>query len=296
MATVVSINGEIFAETDAKISVFDRGFLYGDSVFEVYRTYDGIPFAETEHLERLARSAARLLIPLPVSLARLAEEATAAHRASGNDDSYLRVVVTRGSGPLTYDLTTAKDPTRVIIVAPVPTVPESHYRDGVSVRVMQVSRPTDDPQAAGVKASNYLANLLAVHEAKQAGAHEAIITGRGGEVLEGASSNIFVVRGGRLRTPRAEAGILAGITRATVLEAARTIGLPVDEEALFPGDLYDADEVFITSSIREVVPVVKVDDRVIAGGRPGPVAGQLHRAYREVVRARTEAGRSNASR
>ena len=155
------------------------------------------------------------------------------------------------------------------------------------MRVAQVSRPTDDPQAAGVKASNYLANLLAVHAAKQQGAHEAIITGRGGEVLEGASSNVFVVTGGRLRTPRPEAGILDGITRRTVLEAARRVGLPVDEEALFPADLYAADEVFITSSIREVVPVVQVDDRRIADGRPGPVVAQLHAAYREVVRAQT---------
>ncbi|MCA9575341.1 MAG: aminotransferase class IV [Polyangiales bacterium] len=287
MPTVVSINGEIFAESDAKVSVFDRGFLYGDSVFEVYRTYDGVPFAELEHLERLARSAQRLLIALPVSIDQLRDEVARAHVASGNSDSYVRVVITRGSGPLTYDLTTAKEPTRVIIAAPVPTVPAAHYTHGVSVRVAQVSRPTDDPQAAGVKASNYLANLLAVHAAKQQGAHEAIITGRGGEVLEGASSNVFVVTGGRLRTPRPEAGILDGITRRTVLEAARRVGLPVDEEALFPADLYAADEVFITSSIREVVPVVQVDDRRIADGRPGPVVAQLHAAYREVVRAQT---------
>ncbi len=284
MPIVVSINGVIFAEDDAKVSVFDRGFLYGDSVFEVYRTYDGVPFAEAEHLLRLARSAERLLIPMPVSLAVLAHEAAEAHKASGNAESYLRLVITRGSGPLTYDLTTAKDPTRVIIAAPVPTIPAEHYTDGVAVRVMQVSRPTDDKQAAGVKASNYRANLLAVHEAKQTGAHEAIITGRGGEVLEGASSNIFIVKAGRLRTPRPESGILAGITRATVLEAAHAVGLPVDEEALFPADLYEADEVFITSSIREVVPVVKVDDRVIADGRPGPVVKQLHAAYRARIR------------
>lgn len=295
MPTIVSINGEICAESEAKISVFDRGFLYGDSVFEVYRTYDGVPFAEREHLERLERSADRLLIPMPTTQQELAREARAAHVASGNTDSYLRLVITRGSGPLTYDLTTAKEPTRVIIVAPVPTVPEAHYREGVAVRIMQVSRPTDDPQAAGVKASNYLANLLAVHQAKQQGAHEAIITGRGGEVLEGASSNVFVVSHGRLRTPRTEAGILAGITRATVLEAARSIGLPIDEEALFPADLYAADEVFITSSIREVVPVVKVDDCIIGDGRPGLVAAKLHAAYRQVVRAHTQAERLGAS-
>lgn len=287
MPIVVSINGVLFSEEDARVSVFDRGFLYGDSVFEVYRTYDGVPFAEAEHLDRLARSAERLLIPMPVTLHTLAEEAAQAHAASGNTDSYLRLVITRGSGPLTYDLTTAKDPTRVIIVAPVPTIPEAHYTEGVAVRIMQVSRPTDDKAAAGVKASNYLANLLAVHEAKQKGAHEAIITGRGGEVLEGASSNVFVVKDGRLRTPRSESGILAGITRATVLEAAHAVGLPVDEVALFPSDLYDADEVFITSSIREVVPVVKVDDCVVADGRPGPLVQQLHAAYRARIRERT---------
>ncbi len=289
MSVQVCINGALFSEEDAVVSVFDRGFLYGDSVFEVYRTYEGVPFAETEHLERLERSAARLLIPMPATLRQLSDEVQATCAAADNEDCYIRVVVTRGSGPMTYDPTTAKDPLRVIIVTPLPKVPAEFYDEGVAVRVMQVSRPTDDKQAAGVKASNYLANLLAVHEAKQRGAHEAIIIGRGGEVLEGASSNVFVVKDGRLRTPRAETGILAGITRATVLEAAHLASVPVDEATLFPQDLYDADEVFITSSIREVVPVVRVDDRQVADGRPGPVVKLLHEAYRTHVRRRTRA-------
>ena len=287
MTTRVSIDGTILAPEEARVSVFDRGFLYGDSVFEVYRTYDGAPFGEREHLERLARSAERLLISMPCSLEQLSREACVAHRATGNVDSYLRVVVTRGSGPMTYDPATAKDPLRVIIAAPVPKLPRAMYEEGVGVVVLQVSRPTDDRQAAGVKASNYLANLLAGHRAKQAGAHEAILTGRGGEVLEGASSNIFTLRDGVLRTPRVEAGILAGITRATVLAAAAEAGIPAEECALFPQDLYDADEVFITSSIREVVPVVSVDGEPVADGRPGEMVRRLHQAYRAVVGEKT---------
>lgn len=282
-STKVSIDGQIVDADHAHVSVFDRGFLYGDSVFEVWRTYGGVPFADHEHLERLVRSAGQVLIPMPATIEQIKREATALHDATGNTDSYLRVVVTRGSGPLTYDPSTAKDPLRVIIAKPVPVLPRTLYEDGVAVVTVQATRPTDGSQAAGAKASNYLANLLAAHHAKERGGYEAILVARNGQVLEGASSNVFVVRDGRIRTPRPEAGILAGITRATVIAAAQRAGVTVEEEALFPADLYEADEVFITSSIREVVPVVKVDGESIGAGRPGPMVNRLHAAYRDVV-------------
>lgn len=286
----VAIDGKVVDSDEARVSVFDRGFLYGDSVFEVYRTYGGVPFAETEHLERLARSAARLMIPMPVSLGTLTSEVHATLDAAGEGDWYVRVVVTRGTGPLTYDPSTASDPLRVIIAAPVSVPPAEHYQRGVAVSLLEASRPTDDERASGAKASNYLANLLAVHEAKQKGAQEALMLGRKGQILEGASSNIFIVKDGKVRTPEAQPGILMGITRATVIAAAQREGIEVEEAEVRPDDLYGADEAFITSSIREVMPVVSADGRTIGSGAPGPVTKQLHAGFLRAVQEATGAG------
>lgn len=286
----VSIDGVVVASADARVSVFDRGFLYGDSVFEVFRTYDGAPFAEREHLERLARSAERLMIPMPISLEGLSSEVRATIDAAGAGPWYVRVVVTRGTGPLTYDPSTATHPLRVIIVAPLTVPPSEHYERGVAVALMRASRPTDDARAAGAKASNYLANLLAVHEAKQKGAQEALVLGKDGQILEGASSNIFIVRDGKVRTPEPQPGILVGITRASILRAAAEEGIPVEEAEIRPEDLFGADEAFITSSIREVMPVVAAEGRTIGQGVPGPMTKRLHRAYLRLVAESTRAG------
>ena len=285
----VSIDGVILDGDGAKVSVFDRGFLYGDSVFEVFRTYAGVPFAMTEHLERLGRSADRLLIRMPVSLERLAEEIAAVIEAAGSAEHYVRVIITRGSGPLTYDPLSATHPLRVVIVAPVNPPPPERYEKGAAVAILEASRPTDDARAAGAKASNYLANLLAVHEAQKQGAHEALVLGRRGQVLEGASSNIFIVKDGRVLTPKPEPGILVGITRATVLRVAERLGIPVEEGELRPEALYGADEAFITSSIREVMPVVTVDGGPIGDGKPGPITKRLRAGYLQAVAEATGA-------
>jgi branched-chain amino acid aminotransferase len=290
LAGKVSIDGHIVESAEARVSVFDRGFLYGDSVFEVFRTYHGVPFAERAHLERLARSAELLMISLPVSLEALSTEIRDTLRAVGRGDWYVRVVITRGSGPLTYDPSTATTPLRVIIVAPLSVPPSEYYERGVAVALMHASRPTDDERASGAKASNYLANLLAVHEAKQKGAQEALMLGRRGQILEGASSNVFVVTDGKVRTPQLEPGILGGITRATILAGASAEGLEIEETEIRPEDLYGADEAFITSSIREVMPVVSADGCRIGAGVPGPVTRRLCAAYRRAVEASTGFG------
>lgn len=286
----VSIDGRVVDSDEARVSVFDRGFLYGDSVFEVFRTYGGVPFAKQEHLERLTRSADRLMIPMPVSIETLSSEVRATLDAAGEGDWYVRVVITRGTGPLTYDPSTATAPLRVIIAAPVSVPPAEHYERGVAVSLLHASRPTDDERASGAKASNYLANLLAVHEAKQKGAQEALMLGRRGQVLEGASSNIFIVKDEKLRTPEPQPGILVGITRATVLAVAVAEGIEVEEAEVRPEDLYGADEAFITSSIREVMPVVSADGRTIGSGTPGPVTKRLHEGYLRAVAQATGAG------
>lgn len=286
----VSIDGQVVDSAEARVSVFDRGFLYGDSVFEVFRTYGGVPFAQREHLERLERSANRLMIPMPVSLETLSSEVGATLDAAGEGEWYVRVVITRGTGPLTYDPSTAREPLRVIIAAPVSLPPADHYERGIAVLLLHASRPTDDERASGAKASNYLANLLAVHEAKQKGAQEALVLGRRGQILEGASSNLFIVTEGKVLTPEPQPGILVGITRATVLGAARAQGIEVAETTVRPEDLYGADEAFITSSIREVMPVVAADGRTIGSGAPGPVTKRLHEGYLRAVAQATEAG------
>ncbi len=283
MTRVVMIDGAIFAPEDAKVSVFDRGFLYGDAVFEVLRTYRGVPFALDEHLARLRRSAERVLIALPVDDQTLRAEVERAVLASGNDESYVRVVVTRGSGPLSLDPDTAKDPLRVVLVESVVPPARAAYDDGVGAVLVHTRRAVDDTAAAGAKVSNYLANVLAVREAKARGAHEALIVDGRGYVVEGASSNVFVVRGGRVATPPENAGILAGITRARVILAAADLGIPLEERELSIAEVLGADEVFITSSIRELLPVVRVDDRPIGSGVPGPVARALHAQFRRAL-------------
>ena len=286
----VSIDGVIADPSDARVSVFDRGFLYGDSVFEVFRTYGGVPFAEREHLERLERSAERLMIPMPISLDALSSEVRATLDAAGEGPWYVRVVITRGTGPLTYDPSTAVEPLRVIIVAPLSMPPVQHYERGIAVALLSASRPTDDVRAAGAKASNYLANLLAVHEAKQEGAQEALMLGKDGQILEGASSNIFVVKNGIVRTPEPQPGILVGITRATVLRAAEAEGIIIEQGEVQPESLFAADEAFITSSIREVMPVVSADGQAIGDGKPGPLTKRLHQGYLRAVAKATGAG------
>lgn len=299
MSRLVSINGVIFRPEEAKVSVYDRGFLYGDSVFETIRTYGGAPFALGEHLARLERSAGRIGIPLPVSREELAREVDALLRAArapgagepgAPQESYLRVMLTRGSGPLGLDPSLASEPLRVILVEPLKPLPSSIYRDGVGVITVRTTRASD--AAPGAKVSNYLESLLALREARAAGAHEALILDPAGNVVEGTTSNVFLVeRGARapggaaappaaLITPPDEAGLLAGITRAHVMDAAAELGIPVRREPVTVARLLAADEVFITSSLREIVPVVRVDAHPIGAGAPGATTRALHTAFR----------------
>ena len=276
---VVLVDGVVLDPAAATVSVYDRGFLFGDAVFEVLRTYGGVPFAFDEHYARLRRSAERVFIELPIDRDGLRDEVERGIAAAGNDESYVRIVVTRGSGPLSLDPGTAGRPLRVLLVEPVvPPGPEV-YANGIAVVMVPTRRSTDDTAAAGAKVTNYLESLLAVRQAKALGAQEALIVDARGDVVEGATSNVFVVKDGRVVTPPVDAGILAGITREHVLAVARAAAIAVDERRLRPEDLYDADEVFITSSIRELLSVVRVDGRTIGAGVPGPVAQVLHRAF-----------------
>jgi branched-chain amino acid aminotransferase len=277
------IDGESFQEHEAKISVFDRGFLYGDSVFETLRTYGGRPFAMTEHLQRLAWSAERVHIALPCALSTLEDEVLRALGAANQRESMIRIMITRGPGPLGLDPTLAERGTRVIIVATLSTAPDEVYRSGVGVVTYRTQRVADATDAAGAKIGNYLIAILAMRQAKTKGAVEALIIDAQDRVVEGTSSNLFAVVSGTLTTPPETTGILPGITRARVLALARELGIPFEARALTLPELVRADEIFISSTIREIFPVVRIDDEQIATGKPGPLTLRLLTAFRSHV-------------
>jgi branched-chain amino acid aminotransferase len=282
---IVLINGQVAAPDRANISVYDRGFLYGDSVFETIRTYGGVPFALGEHLQRLGRSAERVLISLPVPLETLAEEAHRGIDLAANPESYVRVMVTRGTGPMGLDPDLAESPTRVVFIEPLVMPPREAYATGIGAILAHTARTADATRAAGAKVANYLAGLLALRDAKRAGASEALFVDAAGRVLEGTTSNVFIVHGGALATTPEDAGILPGITRAHLIRAAGRLGIAVAERDIAEADLFAADEVFISSSIREVLPVVRVDGRPIGSGVPGCVTRRIHEGFRAAVGA-----------
>jgi branched-chain amino acid aminotransferase len=284
MTSLVSLDGTIVGAEDARVSVFDRGFLYGDSVFEALRTYRGVPFALDEHLERLQRSAERALIEMPVSLETFRAEIEAVLAASKNRESYLRLLVTRGRpSSLGLDPALARVPLRVIMVMELAPLPEAMYEHGVGVVTFKTQRVADSTPASGAKLSNYMVAVLAMEEVRRAGAEEALVLDAAGRVVEGTTSNVFFVKEGVLVTPPEEAGILMGITRAKILEIARRQNVPVQQKCFFPKELVAADEAFISSSIREIAPVVTVDGAPVGKGKPGPMTLKLLTLLRELA-------------
>jgi branched-chain amino acid aminotransferase len=275
------IDGRLHAPDEAKVSVFDRGFLYGDSVFETIRTYRGRPFALGEHLGRLARSAELVFIELPVELALLEAEVLQALAAAGNAESYVRVMITRGQSALGLDTRLAERPSRVIIVSELGLPPPKYYQEGISVITYRTERATDATGAEGAKVGNYLVSVLAMRQAGMVGAAEALIVDGRGRVVEGATSNLFMLEHGTLVTP--DVGILQGITRAEVLKAAADLELPIRFATPALGELLGADEVFITSSVRELLPVVRIDGAPVGNGQPGQRTLALHARFKQRI-------------
>jgi len=273
MSVRVYVDGVITPPEEARVSVLDRGFLFGDSVFETLGTVRGRLFALPEHLDRLASSANRIGLALPpeetirAAIARTMAEA-------GNEESRVRVMVTRGRGSLDMDPATAVTPTVIVIVQPLSTAAAS----GVSVGTVGLERSVD-PR---VKSGNYLASVLAIGEARRRlgpETHEALFCRPDGTLTEGASSNVFVVKEGEVRTPPLDAGILSGITRALVLEVCGRYEIAVHETTLRLRDLREADEIFITSATRGVLPVIALDGATVGNGRPGAVTQRLAQLY-----------------
>ena len=277
------IDGQPCAPEDAKVSVFDRGFLYGDSIFETIRTYGGHPFALDEHLARLEASARKVFIPLPVPLTQFRLEVLRTLEATSHGESYIRVVLSRGSGELGLDPALAESPLRVIIVGPLSPPAAELYVAGATAVTFKTLRPADATAAEGAKIGNYLVAVLGMKAARAQGAHEALIVDAQDRVVEGASSNLFFVRGGVLHTPAVDAGILAGITRDRILKAAQSLGIPTRLLAPELAQLLSSEEVFVSSSIRELLPIVRIDDEPVGSGQPGAMTQRLHSEYRRLV-------------
>ncbi len=277
----IYLNTRFVSKEEAKISVFDHGFLYGDGVFETLRAYGGKVLLLSEHIARLEQSAARLHIPMPVKRSRLSAIVAESLELNKLTDAYLRITVSRGLGEIGLDPALCKNPTLVVIAMPFEPYPESFYTDGVSVAVVQTRRNLPEALPPHVKSLNYLNNILAKMEATALGAYDAVLLNHQGEVTEGTTSNVFVALGGRLLTPAHDCGILAGITRNLVLQLARELEIPTEETRLTAADLPIADECFLTNTTVEVLPVTQVDGQKIGDGRAGEITRRLHASFRD---------------
>ena len=279
----IYIDGKMYDETDAKISVFDHGLLYGDGVFEGIRFYNGRVFKLADHIDRLWDSARVLCLEIPQSKRELTAALLATIRENGLSDGYVRLVVTRGVGDLGLNPRLCQRASIIIIAAKITLYSEELYRNGLDIITCATRRISQAALPPAVKSLNYLNNIFAKIEALQANAAEALMLNEQGYIAECTADNVFIIKGGQLFTPPVSAGSLRGITRSAVLDLAGEIGVPVNEPELTRYDIFTADECFLTGTAAELVPVVRVDSRVIGDGRPGPVTLRLLERFRHLT-------------
>ena len=286
MSATVNVNGRITAESDAVISVFDHGFLYGEGIYETMRTYHRRPFLYDRHLKRLRRSARMIELALPFTDEELAAQIRSTQACAKIDgEVYIRVLVTRGIGELTYDLKATPNPSIVIIVKPqVDPEPEAYDR-GVRVVLVDIVRNHPDSVNPMIKSNNLMNSALAMQEALKSNAFEGVMRNYRGELSECTTSNLFIVKNGVALTPPLDAGLLPGITREFLFDVGKDVGVDVREQVLRDADLFGADEAFLTSTTREVVPIVTVNDRTIGSGKPGPITWRLLNGFRTFAEA-----------
>ena len=280
----INLNGKLVSRQEAAISVYDHGLLYGDGVFEGIRAYSGRVFRLENHIRRLYDSAKALLLRIPLSPARMRQEVLKTLADNGLKDAYIRLVVTRGEGDLGLDPDKCPRPNWFIIADHMKLYPEHFYRQGLSLVTVPTRRNAVESLSPKIKSLNYLNNIMAKIEAGQRGAPEAILMTSEGYVAECTGDNIFILRQGRLLTPPCYLGALEGITRQAVMEIAGKLRIPTFEEPFTRYDLYTSDEIFLTGTAAELVPVVEVDKRPVGGGRPGPVTARLLAKFRELTR------------
>ena len=284
----IFIDGKYCSERDAKVSVFDHGLLYGDGVFEGIRVYHGHVFKLKEHIDRLFCSAKAILLELPMSHAQLMKATVETCRVNKLRDGYIRLVVTRGIGSLGLNPRSCKKPSVIIIADKIQLYPPELYQRGMEIVTVPTTRNLHGALNPAIKSLNYLNNILAKIEANNAGVEEAVMLNAEGFVAECTGDNLFIVKNRALFTPPLSAGALYGITRQTVIKLAEEAGLTVSEPNLTRYDLFNADECFLTGTGAELIPVVKIDGRVIGTGKPGPITRRLEEDYHALTKVSGE--------
>lgn len=281
----IYVDGKFLPESEAKVSVFDHGLLYGDGIFEGIRFYDGRVFRLEEHHDRLWDSARSICLEIPMSREAMTEALLETIRRNGLRDGYIRQIVTRGVGNLGLNPAQCKRPTVIIIAATISLYPEKVYRSGLTIVTVPTRRAGAATLNPAVKSLNYLNNVMARIEANLVGADEALMLNDNGNVAECTADNVFIIKKGQIFTPPISAGALRGITRAVVFEIADEFGIKVTETDISRHDVFVADECFLTGTAAEIIPVIKADGRVIGTGKPGEISGRMIARFREVTRA-----------
>ena len=284
----VYIDGKYYDQKNAKISVFDHGLLYGDGVFEGIRVYNGRVFKLEEHIDRLFYSAKAILLDIPMPHTAICQAVVGACRRNKIRDGYVRLVVTRGIGTLGLNPNRCKNPSVIVITGTIQLYPAELYEKGMEIVTVPTTRNLHSALNPAIKSLNYLNNILAKIEANQAGCEEAIMLNAEGFVAECTGDNVFIVKARQLSTPPLSAGALYGITRGTVIDLAKEAGLAVTEPNLTRYDLFNADECFLTGTGAELIPIVKIDGRVVGTGRPGPVTRDLVKRYHALTKVSGE--------
>lgn len=280
----IFIDGKFYSERDAKISVFDHGLLYGDGVFEGIRAYHGCVFKLKEHVDRLFYSAKAILLEIPLSPEKISRAVIETCRTNKVRDGYIRLVVTRGVGTLGLNPKSCARPSVIIIAGKIQLYPQELYEHGMDIVTVPTVRNLHSALNPAIKSLNYLNNILAKIEANNAGVEEAVMLNAEGFVSECTGDNLFIIKNGELQTPPLAAGALYGITRQTVIELARESGMKVSEPNLTRYDLFNADECFLTGTGAEIMPVIKIDGRVIGSGKPGSLTRRLVEDYHALTK------------
>jgi branched-chain amino acid aminotransferase len=282
---LIYIDGEFYPKSEAKVSVYDHGLLYGDGVFEGIRAYSGIVFKLKEHLDRLYRSAHTIRLRIPLTKSEMTRAVLESLRKNNLKDAYIRLIVTRGIGDLGLDPRKCPKPTVIIITEPIIQIYGADAKEkGMTAIISWVKRDSVDATTHEIKSLNYLNSILAKIEANAAGVDEAICLDKNGFVCEGTGENIFMVKEGKIATPPISTGALAGVTRERVMKMAEDLGHTMVERNITPNELFNADEVFFTGTAAEVVPVREINRRVIGDGKPGPVTKRLMKEFDRIVK------------
>jgi branched-chain amino acid aminotransferase len=285
----VFLNGKVVKESDACISVYDHGFLYGDGIYETMRSYEGVVFMLDRHIDRLSRSASLIKLALP-GREFLRNAVYETIQSNGLSSAYIRITVSRGRGPIGLDPGLCREPTIVVIAEKFREYPAAYYQKGTELILAKTRRNLVEALNPGIKSLNFLNNILAKTEAVERGAYEAVMLNKDGCVAEGTVSNVFFVSHGRLCTPSPEVGILEGITREVVISAAKADGIDVIEGVFLPEDIFLAEEVFLTNTTGEIVPVSRLEH---AAYRIGAMTRHLHELYRAEVARHIEEAKSS---